>query len=61
MASQYACQSCGITFEQNEIVPVHEGNNVHYVGDGRYLEDVEYDGCPYCLSINIDPIETDDE
>jgi hypothetical protein len=34
---------------------------VHYIGDGIYFEPIEYDACPYCLSISIDPIETDDE
>jgi hypothetical protein len=61
MASQYACQSCGINFDESETACVSEGSDVHYIGDSIYFEPIEYDACPYCLSISIDPIETDDE
>jgi hypothetical protein len=61
MPLEYICRDCGEVFNEYQAAFVSAGYDCHYIGDGRYLEEVGEDACPACLSTKLnDHIEEDE-
>lgn len=61
MTLEYKCRDCGEVFNEHQAAFVSAGYDCHYIGDGRYLEEVGEDACPACLSTAFDDNDEDEE
>lgn len=60
MTQVYQCRSCGEIFDDDQAEFMPDGNEVHYVGDGKYLVPVGDPACPACFSTGFDDYEPSD-
>jgi rubredoxin len=61
MTLEYKCRDCGEVFNEHQAAFVSAGYDCHYIGDGRYLEEVGEDACPACLSTAFDDKDEDQD
>jgi hypothetical protein len=61
MPLEYKCRDCGEVFNEHQAAFVSAGYDCHYIGDGRYLEEVGEDACPACLSTAFDDKDEDQD